>query len=59
MNEPSFDPDHVTIERHELRTLVAVARLYLDSFTDDDRLSATEVWGYQDVQTVVTKYADQ
>lgn len=48
--------EQVTVGRHELDTLLAVARLYLDSFAEDEMMSLTEKLAFQDVEDVVTKY---
>ncbi|MYV58016.1 hypothetical protein [Streptomyces sp. SID3212] len=47
----------VVIERCELDILVAVARLYLNAFGDDEPMSYTDAWGYQDVAEIVKKYS--
>jgi hypothetical protein len=55
MTEQPTD-EQVSIDRTELDTLLAVATLYLESFTDDDPMSLTEKLGHQDVEAVVAKY---
>lgn len=48
--------EQVTVERHELNTLLAVAQLYLDAFTENEAMSLTEKLAFQDVEDVVAKY---
>jgi hypothetical protein len=48
--------EQITVERHELNTLLAVAQLYLDAFTEDEAMSLTEKFAFQDVEDVVAKY---
>lgn len=49
-------PETVTIGRAELDRLLGVAALYLDSFTEDERFSFTEVWALNEVQEIVDRY---
>lgn len=51
MSEP------ITVERHELDTLLAVAQIYLDAFAEDEAMSLTEKLAFQDVEGVVAKYS--
>ena len=46
----------VTITRDELDTLLAVATLYLDSFTDDDLMTLPGKLRHQEVEAVVDKH---
>ncbi|MFI9154506.1 hypothetical protein [Streptomyces sp. NPDC053367] len=48
--------EQVAVERHELDTLLAVARLYIDAFAEDEAMSLTEKLAFQDVEDVVAKY---
>jgi hypothetical protein len=46
----------VAIDRAELDRLLAVATLYLNSFTDDDTMTIGEKFVHQDIEAVVEKY---
>lgn len=48
--------EQVTVEHHELDTLLAVARLYLTAFAEDELMTLPEKMALQDVEAVVAKY---
>lgn len=49
----------VTVTRYDLDTLLAVARLYLDAFTDEEPFTLPEALVYQDVEAAVAKYTTE
>jgi hypothetical protein len=46
----------VTVDRSEYEALLAVATLYVDSFTDDDRMSLVGAFRYQEIADIVDKH---
>lgn len=48
--------ENVTIPRNDLDCLLAVATLYLTSFTDDEMMTLPEKLRLQDVEDVVHRY---
>lgn len=56
MSQPPETDEQVTLPRGELDTLLAVATLYLESFTDDELMTLPEKMTHQDVEAVVAKY---
>ena len=47
---------HVSLPRRDLDVLLAVATLYLASFTDDELMTLPEKFRYQDVEDVVHRH---
>ena len=47
---------HVSLPRRDLDVLLAVATLYLTSFTDDELMTLPEKFRYQDVEDVVHRH---
>jgi hypothetical protein len=48
--------ESVTVPRNDLDCLLAVATLYLNSFTDDELMTLPEKFRYQDVEDVVKRH---
>lgn len=46
----------VTVPKHDLEVLLAVATAYVDAFTDDDRMSLGEAFRHNEVIEVVEKH---
>lgn len=49
-------PETVPLPRRDLDVLLAVATLYVDSFTDDELMTLPEKLRLQDVEEVVERY---
>jgi hypothetical protein len=46
----------VAVPRHDFEVLLAVATLYLDSFSDSDTMTLPEKFAFQDVEEVVHRH---
>ena len=50
------EPETVSLPRRDLDVLLAVATLYLNSFTDDELMTLPEKFAHQDVEEVVNRH---
>ena len=53
---PDDEPENVTLPRHELDLLLAVATMYVNAFEPDEMMSLPAKLMLQDVEAILDRY---